>query len=520
MNRLLRCVLLVVLLWSPIPAAAEYLCEQLNYSTYGSGSPQLATSSTGLTLVAWTEWEGDDGETRVIYSQLVESYVRVAMTRHDPVCHGPGHSISVCWSQDGFTLAMIREGSLILYQSDPTGHFDPEEYEIVEPYTDGFSVYSVDLHGVDSGGVGPQVLMTVSGTITEPEINRVLLFRVRSNSVWWAFEVVGENLEMILWPQIVCDSAAYGFMPTIYYSSQDPFTKNGETGVVYTSLYPGTGWVEPTTIPLYCPIEEEFDVAHGGLGQRSLLGLGPAMTCPCGSIMHLGYDEATGWTDCQGLTIAYDGQYDWPMGPNVKIDSEGRVHAFWYQLATSFYYGLQRPYLEYWVRDGDSWSDEGDFLNGQAEITDREADVNLSSGLALDLTPEGHPVLAWGRGDVLEGVVGPKSIWIARYVLDTSGGVDETPRNSLMLTTHPNPFNPHTTISFDLPQETRARLRVFDISGRLVRTLLNDERVQQGRNEVFWNGRDDRGRQVSSDVYFYRLETKEFSETRKMVMIR
>jgi len=89
-----------------------------------------------------------------------------------------------------------------------------------------------------------------------------------------------------------------------------------------------------------------------------------------------------------------------------------------------------------------------------------------------------------------------------------------------LLQNHPNPFNPRTTIVFDLPQQTTVSLRVFDVAGRLVRELLDRETVAEGRREVAWNGRDDTGGRVASGTYFYRLEAGEFSETRRMALIK
>ena len=84
----------------------------------------------------------------------------------------------------------------------------------------------------------------------------------------------------------------------------------------------------------------------------------------------------------------------------------------------------------------------------------------------------------------------------------------------------PNPFNPMTTISYDLPKASRVNLRVFNIAGRLVRTLVNGEVVEAGRKEVVWRGRDGSGRQVASGTYFYRLDVGSFSETKRMVLIK
>lgn len=84
---------------------------------------------------------------------------------------------------------------------------------------------------------------------------------------------------------------------------------------------------------------------------------------------------------------------------------------------------------------------------------------------------------------------------------------------------HPNPFNPHTTISFILPDEAAVSLFVYDISGRLVNALVNGEVANQGRNEVIWRGVDRLGRPCPSGTYFYRLQAGEYVETRRMTLL-
>jgi hypothetical protein len=85
---------------------------------------------------------------------------------------------------------------------------------------------------------------------------------------------------------------------------------------------------------------------------------------------------------------------------------------------------------------------------------------------------------------------------------------------------YPNPFNPQTTIAYDLPGEATVTLNVFDASGRLVRELVDGEVLTAGRYETMWNGRNDAGRQVASGVYFYRLEAGVYSETKRMVLLK
>jgi flagellar hook assembly protein FlgD len=83
----------------------------------------------------------------------------------------------------------------------------------------------------------------------------------------------------------------------------------------------------------------------------------------------------------------------------------------------------------------------------------------------------------------------------------------------------PNPFNPTTTLSFDLAAPGHARMQVYNAAGRLVATLVDEQRGA-GRHEIIWNGRDDSGRAVASGVYLYRLDTGSYSKTMRLVLIK
>jgi lysophospholipase L1-like esterase len=83
----------------------------------------------------------------------------------------------------------------------------------------------------------------------------------------------------------------------------------------------------------------------------------------------------------------------------------------------------------------------------------------------------------------------------------------------------PNPFNPSTTIAFELDRDQRVRLVVFDVTGRTVRHLV-DGPHEAGLHEVLWNGRSDTGAALGNGVYFYRLEAGDWSRTRKMLMVQ
>ena len=89
---------------------------------------------------------------------------------------------------------------------------------------------------------------------------------------------------------------------------------------------------------------------------------------------------------------------------------------------------------------------------------------------------------------------------------------------------YPNPFNPTTTINFQIPvldgaQDISTSLKIYDIRGRLIRTLL-DEKRSPGFYFEFWDGMSDNGDKVSSGIYFYGLKTESYVSSRKMIIIK
>lgn len=83
----------------------------------------------------------------------------------------------------------------------------------------------------------------------------------------------------------------------------------------------------------------------------------------------------------------------------------------------------------------------------------------------------------------------------------------------------PNPFNPETTISYQLPAAGHVRMTVYTSLGQEVRTLIDD--IQEvGDYTVRWDGRDSVGRQVASGVYFYRMRAGDFADTKRMLLLK
>lgn len=97
---------------------------------------------------------------------------------------------------------------------------------------------------------------------------------------------------------------------------------------------------------------------------------------------------------------------------------------------------------------------------------------------------------------------------------------DETaPRRVALHANRPNPFNPVTTIAFDLPARQQVDLSIYDVGGRLVRRLAGGP-MNAGTHELVWDGRAAGGEESASGIYFYRLETGDFTQTKKMILIR
>jgi hypothetical protein len=97
--------------------------------------------------------------------------------------------------------------------------------------------------------------------------------------------------------------------------------------------------------------------------------------------------------------------------------------------------------------------------------------------------------------------------------------IDEVPVRFALEQNYPNPFNPTTQIRFTIPEHATVQLEVFDITGRKITTLLNEER-SAGRYTIVWDGRNTSGHIVSSGMYLYRITAGSFEETKRMVFVK
>ncbi len=122
----------------------------------------------------------------------------------------------------------------------------------------------------------------------------------------------------------------------------------------------------------------------------------------------------------------------------------------------------------------------------------------------------------WGWSDI--GEAAPYFDNVA--VKAVASGLTSVPvAGSLAVTAFPNPCNPRTTVKLDLPRAGEVSLRVFDLTGRLVRTL-HEGPLTAGRHELVWNGDDDSRRALASGVYFYEVKAAGEERIGKLTLVR
>lgn len=105
------------------------------------------------------------------------------------------------------------------------------------------------------------------------------------------------------------------------------------------------------------------------------------------------------------------------------------------------------------------------------------------------------------------------------YTLEESTADPGIPTWYALSANYPNPFNPSTKIDFDLPESQNVQLVIFGVDGRRIATLKN-ESMSAGRHTVTWTGRNDQDELVATGIYFYRIQAGDFSETKKMTLVK
>lgn len=164
----------------------------------------------------------------------------------------------------------------------------------------------------------------------------------------------------------------------------------------------------------------------------------------------------------------------------------------------------------------------GNFLTGSSEGGDVMCDALKKQYQPKLVTVGDYAYAVWadGRSSGKTEILG---LYAQKLGNPTTPNDDYTlpaPMGFRLMQNHPNPFNPSTTIAFEITDATKDyRLDIYNIKGQLVKTLHNGKLIP-GRHSVVWNGQDKNDKEVASGVYFYRLDDGQKAKTRKMLLMK
>jgi hypothetical protein len=234
-----------------------------------------------------------------------------------------------------------------------------------------------------------------------------------------------------------------------------------------------------------------------------------------------------------GVSPGLAAAVSFPAGPSFHfvlsdtVYTDDRIPPRGYTYAG--FQAVQSPPVGYDYPDGQYWDDTEYFLPVEAETayvtlyyqsTSKEyveflRDANQTNSAGQDLYN------AW----VAQGKCPPEVIAQVTIPVDVTVTTDVEQDGALprfvydLSQNFPNPFNPSTSVRYSVGDRARVRIGVYDVGGRLVRTLV-DEVQEPGRRDVLWDGRDDRGRELAAGIYWVRFEAGEHRFAKKAVLLK
>ncbi|MCK4655094.1 MAG: T9SS type A sorting domain-containing protein, partial [Candidatus Cloacimonetes bacterium] len=185
--------------------------------------------------------------------------------------------------------------------------------------------------------------------------------------------------------------------------------------------------------------------------------------------------------------------------------------------------GVEQPQYDHaYVRvsnDGSNWTT---IWENPEEITDdtwTQVDLDIS-----DVADNQETVyLRWTMGETDSGwmycgwnIDDVQIFAVEGFITHIDNIIENTTK---LFGSYPNPFNPETTISYQLTADSKVSLSIYNVKGQKVNTLVN-EILPAGEHSVIWNGKDSNGNQVSSGIYFYKLKAGDYQKVKKMLLLK
>jgi hypothetical protein len=165
---------------------------------------------------------------------------------------------------------------------------------------------------------------------------------------------------------------------------------------------------------------------------------------------------------------------------------------------------------------------EGKIITGQTLRSHRVYSKEGTTGLKAN-APLGDYEFVVNVGTYPSSVLATASATYSKTSLRRTespvAGLVSTPAQTSLLGNYPNPFNPSTTFRYGLSEPGQVSLKVYNMLGQLVRTVVEDHQVE-GYHEAVWDGRNDIGSTVSSGIYIYRMTVGSVVETKRMILMK
>ncbi len=204
---------------------------------------------------------------------------------------------------------------------------------------------------------------------------------------------------------------------------------------------------------------------------------------------------------------------DWLISEPVELNNLPYV-SFWARSLTTQY---GQDQFEVAVSNGSTSPEDFIVISGDTPLSVPQGWTNINVSLADyedQLIRVGIHCVSDGTLAFLVDDIG---IYSAGGVGNDDHGV--TPTSTRLVGNYPNPFNPTTNIAFDLKDAGNVQIDIYDIKGRKIKSLINDN-FTVGSHSVLWDGKDNNNQTVSSGVYFYKLSSGDFQATNKMIMMK
>ena len=158
---------------------------------------------------------------------------------------------------------------------------------------------------------------------------------------------------------------------------------------------------------------------------------------------------------------------------------------------------------------------------GQVAVGSMKVDEQAGSGTGglVEFVFETHGDRLPGDFQILDGIMVDLSGALDRMQNVEIGPLTATPSRFALEQNTPNPFNPATSIAYQLPEAGEVRLAIYNLLGQEVQVLVNAFQ-DAGAHTVVWDGKDALGRQVASGIYMYRMDAEGFQQTRRMMLLK